>query len=196
MKRILTTSLLGGLILASLIAQAADQPLHGVAGVEVRVKESPAQRAVTDARGNFVLQGLAPGSYTLLFKAQQAKDIKTQSTTAIAVAQSYSIQVNGTKRPATRNAIPDQLLAGVAVPVEVGKGAQVRGVVGTAQAQKMVWIAPELGTHIPGHWAPADSPEAKGHGARSTQWMKGDDVQRFIDNHDSMHQEGFGGSGR
>src|SRR3954469_9833965 len=181
MKRILTTSLVGGLILAGLGAQAADQPLHGVAGVEVRVKESPGQRGITDARGNFVLQGLAPGSYTLLFQAQKAKEIKTQSTTAVAVAQSYSIEVNGTKRPTTRSAKPEQLLAGVAVPVEVAKGAQVRGVVGTTQAQKMVWIAPEIGSHIAGHWVPADSPEAKGHSARSTQWMKGEDVHRFMD---------------
>lgn len=172
-----------------------EQPLRGVAGVEVKVKENPAKRFVTDARGTFAIHGLSPGSYTLVFKAQKTKENQTASTSAVVVAQSYSIKLDGAKRPISRSAVSDQLITGLAVPVQVGAGAQVRGQVAAAQTQKMVWIAPELGSHIPGHWASADSAEAKGHGARATQWMKGDDVQRFMDSHDSMHQEGFGGGG-
>src|SRR4051812_45566859 len=119
MKTILTSSLIVGLFTLGSALQA-EQPLHGVAGVEVRVKENAAKRSVTDASGNFVLQGLAPGSYTLLFKAQKAKDTKTQTTTAVAVAQSYSIQIKGTKQAGVRNALPDQLLTGLVVPVQVG----------------------------------------------------------------------------
>ncbi|HEY5074276.1 MAG TPA: hypothetical protein VII34_06220, partial [Pyrinomonadaceae bacterium] len=44
----------------------AGQPAPGVAGVEVVVKQSPAKRAVTDARGNFVLDALPSGSYMLV----------------------------------------------------------------------------------------------------------------------------------
>lgn len=189
MKTIVCSLLFSGIVLG-VPAVRSEEPLRGVAGVEVRVKENASKRFVTDARGSFALQGLAPGSYTLLFKAQKAKDTKLTSPTTVAVAQSYSIKIDGAKRPVNRNGASDQLVAGVAVPVEVGAGGQIHGQVATAQAQKMVWIAPALGSHIPGHWVPADSPEAKGHSARSTFWMKGRDVQDMIDRHDPMRQGG------
>ncbi|MGZ4966339.1 MAG: carboxypeptidase regulatory-like domain-containing protein [Chthoniobacterales bacterium] len=170
---------------------AADQPMRGVAGVEVRVKENPAKSAVTDAHGSFVLQGLSPGRYTLIFKSQAAKDSKAPSTGSVAVAQNYSIQVRGTKQAVNQSALANQISAGVTVAVEVSAGAKISGVVGATHATNMVWIPPQPGTNFPGHWVPADSPEAKGHGARSVQWMKGQDVQNMIDSHDPMHQEGF-----
>lgn len=169
--------------------------MRGVAGVEVTVKGN-SKKFVTDAQGNFGFTGLAPGSYTLIFRAQKAKDSKTTPAAGpVIVAQLYAIKVDGTKQPTNQSANSDQLLAGVAVPVQVGAGAQVRGQVAAAQTKAMVWIAPATGSNLPGHWVPADSPEAKGHGALPTQWMKGNDVQRFMDAHDSMHQAGFGGGG-
>jgi hypothetical protein len=196
MKKILGSTLVWGILLGT-AAIYADQPLRGVAGVEVTVKENPAKRIVTDSRGSFALQGLKPGSYTVIFKAQKAKDSKASTTGGpVTVAQTYSIKVEGTKKPVNLSAISDQLLKGLAVPVQVGAAAQIRGQVAATETQKMVWVAGELGSHIPGHWVPADSPEAKGHGARPTHWMKGQDVQNMTDGRDPFHQEGWGGSGR
>ena len=60
-------------------AQQTQQPV-GVAGVDVMVKQKPTSRAVTDARGNFALGSLAPGWYTLVFKARKAQDVKTTTS--------------------------------------------------------------------------------------------------------------------
>ena len=134
----------------------------GVAGVSVMVKQNPSKHAVTDARGVFSLDGLPAGSYTLAFRPQKAKDIKTASTTKAIVATSYSIKVEGTKRPVTQSGLTsDKLLAGVEIRVDVGAGAKVRGQVLAETLKKMVWIPGEIGSNIPGHWADANSAEAK-----------------------------------
>ena len=165
----------------------------GVAGVGVVVKQSPTKRAVTDARGNFSLEGLPAGSYTLAFRPQKAKDTKTASTTKAIVATSYSIKVEGTKRPITQSGLTsDTLLAGVDIPVEVGAGAKVRGQVLAGGLKKMVWIAPEIGSHFPGHWVDADSKEAA---ARNSVRVSNDDVRNNLQMARDPHQEGFAGSG-
>lgn len=140
----------------------------GVAGVSVAVKQSPTKRAVTDARGNFSLEALPAGSYTLAFRPQKATDTKMVSTTKATVATSYSIKVEGTKRPITQSGLTsDKLLAGVDISVEVGAGAKVRGQVLAGGLQKMVWIPGEIGSHVPGHWAAADSAEARSKGGNT-----------------------------
>jgi len=72
---------------------AYSQTPKGVAGVTVTVKQMPAKRVVTDAGGSFSFDGLPAGSYTLVFRAQKAKDTKTVSTTQAIVATSYSVKV-------------------------------------------------------------------------------------------------------
>ena len=129
------------------------QPPRGVAGVDVAVKQNPSKRAVTDARGNFAFNGLAPGSYTLAFRARKS-NIKATRTDKVAVAGSYSIKVDGAKRSVTQGGLTgDRLLAGVDLKIEVGSGAKVRGQVAASGLKKMVWIPREPGSHIPGHWA-------------------------------------------
>ena len=44
------------------IPVAYGQTPKGVAGVAVTIKQNPNKRAVTDARGAFAFEGLAPGS--------------------------------------------------------------------------------------------------------------------------------------
>ena len=146
---------------------------------------------MTDARGNFSLEGLPAGSYTLTIRPQKAQDTKMASTTKATVATSYSIKVEGTKRPVNQTLTSDKLLAGVDVPVEVGAGAKVRGQVLAGGLKKMVWIAAETGSHIPGHWVDADSKEAA---ARNTVRISGDDFRNMQRANDA-HQEGFPGSG-
>ena len=163
----------------------------GVAGVGVVVKQNPSKRAVTDARGSFSLEGLPAGSYTLTIRPQKAQDTQTTTTSKVTVATSYSIKVDGTKRPVNQTLTSDKLLAGVDVPVEVGAGAKVRGQVLAGALKKMVWIPAELGSHMQGHWADADSKEAS---SRNVTRIRNDDMRELQLARDP-HQEGFPGSG-
>ena len=132
----------------------AAQPPRGVAGVDVIVKQHPSKRAVTDARGNFALAGLAPGGYTLSFQARKAANTKTTTTDKVIVGTSYSVKIEGTKRAVTQSGLTsDKLMAGVDFKIEVGSGATVRGQVAAGAMKKMVWIPKEPGSNIPGYWA-------------------------------------------
>ncbi len=160
----------------------------GVAGVIVVVKQNPSKSTVTDARGNFSLD-LPAGSHTLTIRPQKAKDTKTTSTTKVTVATSYSIKIEGTKRAVNKSGLTsDTLLAGVDVPVEVGAGAKVRGQVMADGLKKMVWIAAEVGSHMPGHWVDPDSKEASAHNRVS---ISGDDVRNNLQRAPDPHQEGW-----
>jgi Carboxypeptidase regulatory-like domain len=184
----------GILVLSVLFAMPVvyGQAPKGVAGVGIVVKQNPTKRTVTDARGNFSLEGLPAGSYTLTIRPQKAQDTKTASTTKITVATSYSIKVEGTKRSVNRTLTSDKLLAGVDVPVEVGAGAKVRGQVLAGALKKMVWIAAEVGSHIPGRWVEADSKEAAAH---NNVRVSSDDFRDNMQMARDPHQEGFAGSG-
>jgi hypothetical protein len=184
-----------GILLLSVVVAMPDiygqapPPPKGVAGVNVVVKQNPTKRSVTDARGSFSLEGLPAGSYTLTFRPQKAKDTKTASTTKAIVASSYSIKVDGTKRPITKSGLTsDALLAGLDVPVEVGAGAKVRGQVLAGGLKKMVWIAPEVGSHFSGHWVDADSKEAAAH---NSERVSGEDFRNNMQRAPDPHQEGF-----
>lgn len=163
MKHMIRGFLLLSVLFAMPVVYGAAPPApKGVAGVSVVVRQNPTKRAVTDAGGNFSFEGLPAGSYTLAFHPQKATDTKTVSTTKAIVATSYSIKVEGTKRPITQSGLTsDKLLAGVEIRVELGAGAKVRGQVLAGGLKKMVWIPGEVGSHVPGHWVDANSAEAK-----------------------------------
>ena len=138
-----------------------DQPGSGVAEVDVVVQQSPGKRRITDERGNVTFEGLAPGSYTLTFRARKADLLPETTRSEVLVATAYSIKVEGTKRAVSQSGLTtDKLIAGVDIRVEVGPGAKIRGQVLSHGPKKMVWIAPEIGSHVPGHWVDADSKEA------------------------------------
>jgi hypothetical protein len=177
-------------VLSSLSVVYGEAP-KGVAGVSVVVKQNPSKRTVTDAKGSFSLEGLPAGSHTLTIRPQRANDTKTVSTTKTIVATSYSIKIEGVKRPITQSGLTsDKLLAGVDVPVEVGAGAKVRGQVLAGGLKKMVWIAPEVGSHFTGHWVDADSKEAA---AYNSARVSGEDFRNYMQRAPDPHQEGFKG---
>lgn len=158
----MTRGILFWLVACAASVSYGGQPPRGVAGVDVAVKQNPSKRAVTDARGAFAFDGLAPGSYTLSFRARKAGNTKTSTTDKVAVATSYSITVDGAKRSVNQSRLSgERLLAGVDVQINVGAGAKVRGQVAADGVKRMVWIPKEPGSHIPGHWAEADSKEAR-----------------------------------
>jgi hypothetical protein len=146
--------------LAAPVSYSSD-PLHGVAGVDVIVKQRPSDRAVTDARGNFAIEALAAGSYTLTFRSRKAEDLHHSTSDKVIVATSYSIKIDGTKRVVNKSGLTsDDLLAGVEVDVDLGPGARIRGQVAAGGSKKMVWIPKEPGSNIPGHWVEEGSVEA------------------------------------
>ena len=170
-------------VLFVLVACAASvgyggQPPRGVAGVDVVVKQNPSKRAVTDARGNFALDGLAPGPYTLSFRAPKAANAKTTTTDKVIVGTSYSIKVDGVKRSVAQSGLTgDKLLAGIEFKIDVGSGAKVRGQVAAGALKKMVWIPKEPGSNIPGYWAEEGSVAAS---RSNTQVHSMDDMREAM----------------
>lgn len=163
-----------------------------MAGVDVIVKQNPSKRAVTDGRGNFALGALPAGPCTLTFRARKAQDTKNSASDKVAVATTYSIKVEGAKRPVNQSGlISNHLIAGYDVRVEVGAGANVRGQVAAGAIKKMVWISKEPGSNIPGHWAEEGSVEAKRAFKSNAHGMNGDGLRRWMDNASDVHQEGF-----
>jgi hypothetical protein len=135
---------------------------HGIAGVDVLVKQKPRDSVITDGRGNFAIEALAAGSYTLTFRARKAEDLRHSTSDKVIVATVYSIKVEGTKQPVLKGSLTtDQLLAGVDVEVACGPGARIRGQVAAGASKNMVWLPREPGSNIPGHWVEEGSPEAK-----------------------------------
>lgn len=152
---------------------------------------------MTNTRGVFGFEGLAPGSYTLTFRARKAQDSKTAKGDEVTVATSYSIKIDGTKRPVTTtNLTSNNLIAGVDVPIQVGPNAKVRGQVAAAGLKKMVWIPQEPGSHIPGHWAEEDSVEAKRAFKVNAYGQSGEGLRRAMDRSPDTPQEGNPGYNR
>jgi hypothetical protein len=138
------------------------EPTHGVAGVDVIVKQRPRDRAVTDARGNFAIEALAGGSYRLTFRARKAEDLSHSTSDKVIVATMYSIKIDGTKRAVNKSGLTtDDLLTGYDVDVDLAPNARIRGQVAAVASKNMVWIPKAIGSNVPGHWAPEDSAEAK-----------------------------------
>jgi len=182
--------------IAIMTAALAASPVYGaegprgVAGVDVIVKQNPAKRAVTDARGGFAFEGLPAGSYTLTFKAKKAQDTKTQSTSNVTVATSYSIRIDGARRVIKTGLTTNDLIGGLELRVD-GAGARIRGQVMADALKKMVWIPKEPGSNIPGRWVPADSPEAKVAFRSNAHGMSGDGLRKWTESGGDMHQEDF-----
>lgn len=179
MKSMTLGIVLLGVACATPAVFGAEAP-RGVAGVDVIVKQNPSKRAVTDARGTFAFDGLAPGSYTLTFRSRKAQDVKTSTTDKVTIATSYSIKIEGTKRSVNQTSLTsDKLIAGVNIPVEVGSGAKVRGQVAAGALKKMVWVPKEPGSNIPGHWAEAGSAAALARKS-DTQTLSREDLQNVM----------------
>jgi len=138
------------------------EPAHGVAGVDVILKQRPSDSTVTDVRGNFAIEALAAGSYTLTFRARKAKDLHQSTSDKTIVATLYSIKIDGIKRPVNKTGLTsDEMLVGYDVAVDCGPSARIRGQVAAGASKKMVWIPKETGSNIPGRWVEEGSVEAK-----------------------------------
>jgi hypothetical protein len=169
--------------IAVIAAALVSTPLHGaeaprgVAGVDVFVKQNPSKRATTNANGTFAFDGLPAGAYTLTFRARKAQDTKNKPDNKVTVATSYAIRIDGTKRVMRSGLTSDNLVGGFELRVE-GAGSKIRGQVTADALKKMVWIAQEPGSHIPGRWVPADSPDAERRS--NTQTLSKEDLMNTL----------------
>ena len=154
------------------------EPDRGVAGVDVIVKQRPSDRAVTDGRGNFAIEALAAGSYTLTFRARKGGDIPGSTSRKVIVAMSYSIKIDGTKRAVNKTGLTSDDLVAVDVDVNLGPGARIRGQVAAGALKNMVWIPKEPGSNIPGRWVEEGSVEAKAAGHHNAQQMRTEELQK------------------
>jgi hypothetical protein len=137
------------------------QEPSGVAEINVAVKQKSGKPAVTDAQGNFILDALPAGSYTLFVWARSAKDLQPTTRNVMVVATSYSIKVEGAKRSAKQsNLTSDALIAGVDIPIEVGPGAKIRGRVLAEGLKRFVWVPKTSDTNLPAHWAEEGASDA------------------------------------
>jgi Carboxypeptidase regulatory-like domain len=178
MKKITLGIVIMTVVFASSTLFGAEAP-RGVAGVDVFVKQNPSKRATTNASGTFAFDGLPAGSYTLTFKAKKAQDTKTQSTTNVTVASSYSIKIDGARRVVKTGLTSDNLIGGFELRVD-GAGSKIRGQVMADALKKMVWIPAEPGSHIPGRWVPADSAEAARARRSDTQTLSKEDLMNTM----------------
>jgi hypothetical protein len=138
------------------------EPAPGVAEVDVIVEQRPSDSVITDARGNFAIEALAAGKYTLTFRARKAENLHHSTSHHVIVAMAYSIKIYGTKRAVNKSGLTsDDLMAGVDVVVDLGPGARIRGQVAAAALKNMIWIPKEHGSNLPGHWVEEGSAEAK-----------------------------------
>jgi hypothetical protein len=146
--RIIMKNTLGKIL--SVVILFAASALYGgspLPEVSVTVKQppnaKPIKQIVTDAKGNFVVDGLSPGTYAFTFRSPKLRELKTEK---------FFIAISGTKRPIKPATFSDRNLRdGIEVSLEVGPAAEIRGQVVAGQ-KKMVWIPPLTGSRMPGRW--------------------------------------------
>ena len=187
----MTGGILFSLAVFAASALYGQQTPRGVAGVDVFLKQNPTKRATTNASGTFAFDGLPAGSYTLTFKAKNAQNTRTQSSDKVTVATSYSINIEGAKRVVKSGLTSDDLIGGFELRVD-GAGSKIRGKVAADALKKMVWIAKEPGSNIPGRWVVADSPEAKAAFKGNAQLINRHDMRQAMDRGNPNMQSGGG----
>jgi hypothetical protein len=160
----------------SLLLVTACMAYGAVPALNVTVSDASGKTAfkgTTDTKGTFATANLKPGNYVVQFN----------SNNAAVKGNHYAIVVSAGKKKVTAGAVPGEKFAGggVAMKVDVGAGLNITGQVATElksamkNGKKMVWIGPQLGSNMPGHWAEEGSPEAvaaKNAGTLSTQDLR------------------------
>ena len=132
-------------------------------------------KGTTNAKGSFATANLKPGNYVVQFN----------STIGAVKGNHYAIVVSAGTKKVSAAAVPGEKFAGggVAMKVDVGAGLNITGQVAAEtngavkNGKKMVWIPPQLGSHMPGHWAEEGSAEAIA--AKNAGNLSAQDVNRI-----------------
>lgn len=131
---------------------------------EMRVTVSDASghaayKGATDSKGTFVTGSLKPGNYVVQFNAKR-NDVG---------GNNYALIVSAGRKKVVADAVAGEKFAGggVAMRIEVAGGGNIVGQVAsdlrtmTKDGRLLVWIPRQIDSNLPGHWAEADSAEAK-----------------------------------
>jgi hypothetical protein len=171
---------------ASLLCIAACMAYGAVPAMNVTVSDASGKaafRGTTNAKGTFETAKLKPGNYVVQFN----------STSGAMKGNNYAIVVSAGTKKVSAAGVPGEKFAkgGVALKVDVGAGLNIAGQVAaeangaSKNGKKMVWIPPQLGSHMPGHWAEEGSAEAIA--AKTAGNMSSGDVNKMQEN---MHNPG------
>jgi hypothetical protein len=170
MKNMIRSAVVSLLFITGCLAYGA------VPAMNVTVSDAggkPAFKGTTDTKGTFATAKLKPGNYVVQFNS---------NSTAVK-GNVYAIVVSAGIKKVSANAVSGEKLAGggVAMKVDVGAGLNITGQVATElksamkDGKKMVWIPPQIGSNMPGHWVEEGSAEAvaaKSSGAMSTRELQ------------------------
>lgn len=134
-----------------------------------------AYKGATNASGTFATAKLKPGKYV----------VQLNSKSPAVKGNNYAVVVSAGSKKVAASAVPGEKFngGGVALKVDVGNGLNITGQVAeeskTAMknGKKMVWIAPALGSNMPGRWVPEDSAEAKT--AKTKTHFSNKEIQRM-----------------
>jgi hypothetical protein len=132
-----------------------------VPAMDVMVADASGQAAfkgITNTNGTFATGTLRPGHYVVQFN----------SKTGGLKGNYYAIVVSSGKKMVLANAVPGEKFTGggVAMRVSVGSGLNITGQIAAEtneavkRGKKMVWIPPQIGSHMPGHLVEEGSAEA------------------------------------
>jgi hypothetical protein len=154
MKKMIRSTVASLLLAAACMAHGAVPPLN------VTVSDASGKAAfkgATNGKGTFATGKLKPGNYVVQFNSPSG-----------GLKGNYAIVVSaGTKKVSSAGVAGEKFAkGGVALKVDVGAGLNIAGQVAaeasgaSKNGKKMVWIAPQLGSHMTGHWAEEDSAEA------------------------------------
>lgn len=147
---------------AGLVAAAASLASAAVPEMRVTVSDASgyaAYKGATDSKGSFATGSLKPGRYVVQFNAKR-NDVE---------GNNYALVVSAGRKKVVADAVAGQKFAGggVAMRIEVGGGGNIVGQVASdlrtmmKDGKLLVWIPQRIGSHLPAHWAEADSAEAK-----------------------------------
>lgn len=156
MKKLLSTAVLGLVVAAGSFASAA------IPEMRVTVSDAngyAAYKGATDSKGSFATGSLKPGRYVVQFNAKR-NDVE---------GNNYALVVSAGKKKVVAEAVAGEKFAGggVAMRIEVGGGGNIVGQVASdlrtmvKDGRLLVWIPQQVGSNLFGHWAEADSAEAR-----------------------------------
>ena len=158
MKSIIRTALF------SIVSLTACAAFGAVPPMKVTVSDAAGKvafKGATNTSGAFSTGNLTAGNYVVQF---------TSADSALRGLQ-YMLVVSAGKKKVSADAVAGEKFTsgGVAMKIDVAGGLNITGQITTTAhvrldpktKKKMVWIAPMLGSNMPGHWAEEDSAEAK-----------------------------------
>src|SRR5450631_1624951 len=148
----------------SFLLIAASMAYGGIPPMSVTVSDAGGKAAfkgTTNASGGFTTSKLQPGKYIVQVNGG-------------AKGSQYTIVVSAGTKKVSASAVAGTKLAsgGVALKVDLASVLNITGQIAaetgptTKGGKKMVWITPQLGSNMPGHWVEEGSAEevaARGH---------------------------------